>query len=160
MADTTLYSTIEATVKSFVSSYTDAVELRDGSILSRALTPDCRRELVPGSMFRSLKIPFDPKMDNDAYEKHVSKELVVLEYSKTEILDCSIDTVGVKAAARSVHTLKLKEGDAYVVEFCWFLHFTGDGSKIKKITQFVDATGGSAFLAAMKEVVSKEPKTE
>lgn len=160
MADTALYSKIEATVNSYVSSYSDAVEAKDAAVFSRTLTADCERQLAPGSMFRAMNIPFAPKMDNAAYEDRMAQELVVLESNKIEALDMTIDTVGKKAGVRAASTLTLKGGNAFEIEFCWFLYFTDDGTKIKRILQFVDATGGSAFLAAMKEAASKEAETQ
>ena len=160
MAGPGLYSTIEATVKSYVSSYAEAVQVNDASILSRALAPECQRELTPASMFRTIDIPFNPKMGNAAYETHMTKEIEFLEYAKAEIVNLMVDTVGRKAGARSSHTLKLKNGSAHVVEFCWFLDLTNDGTKIKYITQFVDATGGASFLAEMKQVASQGAKDE
>ena len=111
-------------------------------------------------MFRTIDIPFNPKMGNAAYETHMTKELEFLEYTKAEILNLTVDTVGKKAGVRSSHTLKLKEGGIHTVEFCWFLDFIDDGTKIEYITQFVDATGGAGFLAEMKQLASKGTNEE
>ncbi|KAF5625418.1 uncharacterized protein FTJAE_9995 [Fusarium tjaetaba] len=126
-------STIEATVKSYITSFIDARVQNNPSLVNRNVTDDCARSLLPSTLGGGFT------MTNDQYLHVFTEGLKVGGMHKNTISDLIIDAVARKAAVTTVAELLFNNGEDLKLDFSWFLHFNEDGDKICKIVEFVDS---------------------
>lgn len=133
-----LRQTIEETLRGFLLGYEDAREKKDASQVNRLLAPDCRRHVSPTTFFTSMGMPPDFSFDNKTYEDKLAAEMQVQSVKRTEISNVVVDAEGRTAAATSVHHGECSDGEAFALEFAWFLNFSDDGTKIVKVREWID----------------------
>ncbi|KAI7760596.1 hypothetical protein LZL87_009480 [Fusarium oxysporum] len=126
-------SAIEATVKSYLTSFIDARTQNNPSLVNRDLTSDCARSMIPSTLGGGFT------MTNDAYLHVFTEGLKVGAMHKNTISDLIIDIEARKAAVTTVAELVFNNGEELKLDFSWFLHFNEDGDKICKIVEYVDS---------------------
>jgi hypothetical protein len=126
-------SAIEATVKSYITSFIDARTQNNPSLVNRNLTPDCTRSMLPSTLGGGFS------MTNYAYLHAFTEGLKVGGMHENTIFDLIIDVDTRKAAVTTIAELVFNNGEEIKLDFSWFLHFNQDGDKIFKIVEFVDS---------------------
>ncbi|KAF4422236.1 hypothetical protein F53441_14293 [Fusarium austroafricanum] len=150
-------STIEATVKSYLASFIDARAQNDPSIVNRNTTDDCTRSMLPASLVGGQR---ELSMDNVAYQAVFTEGLKTGGMHKNTISDLVIDVEARKAAVTAIAELVFANGEELELDFSWFLHFNDDGSKIKKIVEFVDSDGFKSVKGREGELSTEGHKKE
>ncbi|KAK1963241.1 hypothetical protein LY78DRAFT_749202 [Colletotrichum sublineola] len=134
-----LRKAIEVTTRSFLAAYTDAYDHNDPSLINRDVTADCTRHMLPSTMVKALGLPADISIPNEAYIQNITQNIRVYSVRDSVISDLLIDTEARKASFTSKSNIVYKEGwESHPIEFSWYLDFTEDGSKVKKVTEFCD----------------------
>ncbi|KAM0205823.1 hypothetical protein ACHAQI_008826 [Fusarium lateritium] len=131
--ETDIKANIEATVNSYLATFIDAKPQNDPSLVNRNTTPDCIRQMLPTSLSGG------GSMNNEDYEKVFTQGMSFAAMKKNIASDMIIDVDARKASVTAVAELEKSGGDTFSLDFAWFLHLTEDGSKIKKIVEFVDS---------------------
>lgn len=131
--DINIKTNIEATVNSYLASFIDAKAQNDPSLVNRNTSPDCIRQMLPTSLSGG------GSMNNEDYQKVFAQGVDFAGMKKNTASDIVIDVDARKAAVTAVAELELPSGDKFNLDFAWFLHLNDDGSKIKKIVEFVDS---------------------
>ncbi|KAF5580154.1 hypothetical protein FPANT_9429 [Fusarium pseudoanthophilum] len=126
-------STIEATVKSYLTSFIDARVQNNRALVNRDVTADCIRSMLPSTLGGGFT------MTNDQYLHVFTEGLKVGGMHKNTISDLIIDAEARKAAVTTVAELIFNNGEDLKLDFSWFLHFNEHGDKICKIVEFVDS---------------------
>ncbi|KAJ4258271.1 hypothetical protein NW762_008420 [Fusarium torreyae] len=142
---------IEATVASFFAAYEDGKAQNNPSLINRDVTKDCLRYLLPDSFRKSLGLPQDFAMSNEIYEQNYINDLKIGGVHNTVSSDLTIDLDARKAALTTKSDMIFNEGDTLALEFAWFFDFTEDGSKIKKVMEFVNPDAVRAMEARGKD---------
>jgi ketosteroid isomerase-like protein len=124
---------IEATVNSYLATFIDAKAQNDPSLVNRNTTPDCTRQMLPTSLSGG------GSMNNEDYQKVFTQGMNFAGMKKNTASDMVIDVDARKAAVTAVAELESAGGEKFNLDFAWFLHLNDDGSKIKKIVEFVDS---------------------
>ncbi|KAK7219818.1 hypothetical protein V2G26_007821 [Clonostachys chloroleuca] len=132
----TIKRAIEATMRDFFLSYEDSSAANSTSPLSRTLTPDCSRTMLPESFFKA-RGPGNA-LNNAEYEQVLVGDITVARMKRHAMSNVVIDSESRKSAATSVLDLEFKDGDATSMELTWFFDFNEDGSAIKRVVEFVD----------------------
>ncbi|KAH8807495.1 hypothetical protein F5884DRAFT_789367 [Xylogone sp. PMI_703] len=141
-----LRATIAATAREMLMSYQDGAAQKDPSIISRSLTPDCIRHIIPASFAQLLGLPPDAlTMNNEPYQEFFAQDLKTSAVVRSEIVDLTVDVEARKAAARTIYLARFSNGDEMSLEFAWFVDFNEDGTKVKKIVEFADTTQAFKF---------------
>jgi hypothetical protein len=156
-ANDVLYTAIESSTKAFFGDLDEAIRVKNTTILSRTLAPDCNRSLAPDSLIRTFGMPEGFSWTNEAYEQHMKPEVAIMEHATSEILFTAVDTQKRTSVARVAHHTKLRGKDAVRLEMVWFLDWNEDGSKVKKIVEFVDTAESIKIAQSMKESVASLP---
>ncbi|KAM0336734.1 hypothetical protein ACHAPQ_003886 [Fusarium lateritium] len=131
--DSDIKANIEATVNSYLATFIEAKAQNDPSLVNRNTTPDCIRQMLPTSLSGG------GSMNNEDYEKVFTQGMSFAAMKKNTASDMIIDVDARKASVTAVAELEKTGGDAFSLDFAWFLHLNEDGSKIKKIVEFVDS---------------------
>ncbi|KAI6087148.1 hypothetical protein F4821DRAFT_237145 [Hypoxylon rubiginosum] len=147
-----LRAAMEATLTAFLENHSVAVRTKDASVLSALLSPECTRHLHPAPYVTAY--PFIKAVETNAeYEARMASELGVMEEAHLEILNIVVDPARRKASAHTEFRVKVAgREDPISSEFCWYLDFTEDGTKISRVVEFID----SATSALMIEEMMKE----
>ncbi|GKU06283.1 hypothetical protein FLAG1_08809 [Fusarium langsethiae] len=132
MSSNYIKQNIEATTKSYVSSFVDAKAESNPQIVNRDTSPDCLRTMLPSTLGGGGTMP------NEAYEAIFAKGLQAGGMESCRITDLVIDVDSLKAAVIAVADMVFL-GEKSSMDFSWFLHFNGNGTKIVKIIEFVDS---------------------
>lgn len=138
---------IETTLRAFIAAYKDSAAENNAALINRDVTADCTRQLLPASLLEFFGAPPDHLVDNNEYERLTANDLEAGGAQRSSILDLIIDAAGRKAAFRTVTDMVFKDGETLVMEHCWFLYFTEDGSKVKKVVEFCDADSVKKLMA-------------
>ncbi|KAH7130959.1 hypothetical protein EDB81DRAFT_859620 [Dactylonectria macrodidyma] len=156
-----LKKVIEETPTAFILSYKDGAEQNDPAVINRNTTPDCTRHLLPVSLAVSLGAPADFVIDNAEYQRLFASDLKVGGVQKSVISNLIIDVEARKAAASTVSDMVFKDGEVLVMEHSWFLDFTEDGSKVKKVVEFCDSDSVHKLMAKVGQARQAEgPQNE
>ncbi|RBR19170.1 uncharacterized protein FIESC28_05635 [Fusarium coffeatum] len=147
---TDIKQNIEATVKSYVTSFIDAREANDPKITNRDTTPDCLRSMLPSPLGGGGTMP------NEAYEAIFAQGLKAGGMHANDITDLVIDVDARKAAVTTVATLVMA-GEEISLDFSWFLHLNEDGTEINRIVEFVDSL---TFTGLQKKMAGGAEKSE
>ncbi|SPJ75303.1 uncharacterized protein FTOL_05034 [Fusarium torulosum] len=131
--DNDIKANIEATVNSYLTTFIDAKAQNDPSLVNRDTTPDCTRQMLPTSLSGG------GSMNNEDYQKVFTQGMNFAGMKKNNASDMVIDVDARKAAVTAVAELESASGEKFNLDFAWFLHLNDDGSKIKKIVEFVDS---------------------
>ncbi|VUC36546.1 unnamed protein product [Clonostachys rosea] len=142
----TVKRAIEATMRDFFRSYEDGSSANSTSPMSRTLTPDCTRTVLPESFFKSRGL--GNVFNNAEYEQLLVGDIAVAVMKRHTMSNMVIDCGNRKSAASSVLDLEFKDGDATHMELTWFFDFNEDGSAIKRVVEFVDP---SALLKLLEK---------
>jgi hypothetical protein len=134
-----LYETIEATTRFFLKSYEEAERAKDGGLVTRALHPGCKRQVMPASFIRENPKRGDGSTDNATYRKEVQREVEILDDLKVDILYVCVDTRRLMSTAHAAFRCHLESYGWVLMEQVWTFHFTEDGTKIVKLDEFVDS---------------------
>ncbi|KAL4731732.1 hypothetical protein ACLX1H_000714 [Fusarium chlamydosporum] len=129
---------IEATVTSFLSAYEDGREQNDPSIINRAVTPECTRQLLPASLCKALGAPESLLIPNDQYEHLYANDLTVGGVYNTVKKDLVVDVEAQRAAVTTTSDFRYLDGEVLTLEFSWTFYLNKDGSKICKVIEFAD----------------------
>ncbi|OQE12821.1 hypothetical protein PENFLA_c062G09776 [Penicillium flavigenum] len=129
---------IEATARAFLSAYEEGGSQGDASIINRDVTADCTRHLIPASVPQAFGLPADFFFDTTKYQEAFAKDIKVLKFKNNILANLVIDTESRRAAFTSIADVHPINGDSYQAELAWFLYFTEDGSKVKKVVEFCD----------------------
>ncbi|KAG4417177.1 hypothetical protein IFR04_009690 [Cadophora malorum] len=139
---TTLRQNIEATTRAFISGFEECSNTGDASLINRFVTADCPRYLTPASIPKAFDLPEGFFFDPATYEAAVAKDIKVLKFKNAVISNLVIDAETRMAAFTSKDEVHVdKTGEWYYAEQAWFLYFTEDGSKVKKVIEFCDKDG-------------------
>ncbi|KIL87590.1 hypothetical protein FAVG1_09298 [Fusarium avenaceum] len=130
---------IEATVDSFLCAYEDGREANDPSIINRAVTSDCTRQLLPASLCEALGVPPEFLMSNDLYEKLFADDLALGGVFNTTPRHLVIDVEVRRAAVSTTGYFKYHDGEVIALEFAFTFYFNDDGTKISKAIEVADS---------------------
>lgn len=139
---------IERTIRAFISAFEEGTAQQDASIINRHVTDDCTRQLQPASVTAAFGLPEGFAFDNATFERAFAKDLTALRFESNVISDLVIDVEGHTAAFSSVAKVRPNKGEAFDYAQAWFLTFTEDGSKVKKVVEFCDKDGLMRMAAA------------
>ncbi|KAL1856965.1 hypothetical protein Daus18300_010525 [Diaporthe australafricana] len=138
-SSTSLRERIEATARSFLQAYEDGGAQNDASIINRDVTADCERYLLPASVPQAFGLPTDFFFDTTKYRETFAQDIKLLKFKNNIISNLIIDTEARRAAFTSIAEVHIvSSGDSYPAELAWYLYFTEDGSKVKKVVEFCD----------------------
>ncbi|KAI0105465.1 hypothetical protein GGR51DRAFT_189431 [Nemania sp. FL0031] len=144
-----LRATMEATVRSFLRSPVDATRAQDLRLVTRDLTRDCKRQVLPRTFQLQLELSTpDERFDNAHTERSFRENAKVCAVRATEIHSLTIDETARRAAARTSTVVCLPDRKEMELETCWFLDLVQDGTRIKGVTEFV---GENAALRKHRE---------
>ncbi|KAF5677346.1 hypothetical protein FHETE_1859 [Fusarium heterosporum] len=138
---------IEVTVESYLATFVDAKAQNDPTIANRNTTTDCVRQMLPSTLGGGAT------MNNDDYEKVFAQGMEFAAMKTNTPSDVVVDVDGRKAAVTAVAELETSGGQKFSLDFAWFLHLNEDGTKIKKIVEFVDSD-------SFKSMQQQAPKLE
>ncbi|KAM0355199.1 hypothetical protein ACHAPU_001064 [Fusarium lateritium] len=124
---------IEAAVKNYLASFIDSKAQNDPTIVNRNTTAECVRQMLPSTLGGGAT------MNNEDYEKVFTQGMEFAAMKSNTPSDVVIDVDGRKAAVTAVTELETSGGQKFNLDFAWFLHLNEDGTKIKKIVEFVDS---------------------
>ena len=79
-----------------------------------------------------------------------------MEDGKCKTLSITIDTVKRMVVVRVEHPCKLPGKDWIIVEFCWILDFSEDGSEINKVVEFADSAQLANFMQQAAGLMSTQ----
>ncbi|KAM0247160.1 hypothetical protein ACHAP5_004239 [Fusarium lateritium] len=130
---------IEATIDSFLLAYEDGREANDPSIINRAVTSDCTRQLLPASLCTALGAPPELLMPNDMYEKLFADDLALGGVYNTATRHLVIDVEARRAAVSTTEEFKYHDGDVIALEFAFTFYFNEDGTKISRVIEVADS---------------------
>ncbi|RGP79046.1 hypothetical protein FLONG3_2952 [Fusarium longipes] len=142
MSSTDIKQNIEATVRSYVASFVDARAENNPQLVNRNTSSDCLRSMLPSILGGG------GTMGNEAYETVFTQGLQAGGMDANNITDLVIDVNARKAAVTSVADMVFL-GEKSTMDFSWFLHLNEDGTKIKRIIEFVDSLGFSRLQQKM-----------
>ncbi|KPM42503.1 hypothetical protein AK830_g4043 [Neonectria ditissima] len=142
---------IEATFTDFIAAYKDGAKQNDPAIINRNVTADCTRHLLPTSLLKALGAPQDFVIDNAEYERLFAVDLQVGGVQEFTISNLVIDAEDRKAAATTLAKMVFKNGEELVMEHSWFVDFTEDGTKVKKVVEFCDGESVHKLMAEVKK---------
>ncbi|KAM0322572.1 hypothetical protein ACHAQA_009419 [Verticillium albo-atrum] len=129
---------IEATARSFLLAFEDGGAQNDASVINRDVTADCKRHMLPASVPQAFGLPTDFAFDTAQFQEAFAKDIKVLKFKNNIIANLVIDTEARVAAFTSTAEVHVNNGESYSAEQSWFLYFTEDGSKVKKVIEFCD----------------------
>ncbi|WYZ44435.1 hypothetical protein EsH8_VII_000871 [Colletotrichum jinshuiense] len=133
---------IKVTAEAFLASYEDGATQNDPAIINRNVTPDCTRHLLPLSVPEVLGLPADFSIDNATFQEVYAKDIKFLKFRNGVISNLVIDTDARRAAFTSVsEVFVVKTEETYPFECSFTLYFNEDGSKVKKVIEFLDKDG-------------------
>ncbi|GJC88641.1 hypothetical protein ColLi_11479 [Colletotrichum liriopes] len=133
---------IKATAEAFLASYEDGSAQNDATIINRNVTPDCTRHLLPSSVPEVLGLPADFSIDNQTFQDVFAKDIQFLKFRNGVISNLVIDTEARRAAFTAVSEVAVVDREeSYPFECSFTLYFTEDGSKIRKVIEFLDKDG-------------------
>ncbi|KAF9784193.1 hypothetical protein IL306_008121 [Fusarium sp. DS 682] len=147
-------TTIEATVKSYLTSFIDARTQNNPSLVNRDVTLDCTRSMLPSPLGGGFT------MTNDAYLQVFTEGLKVGGMHKNTISDLIVDVDARKAAVTTVAELVFNNGEELKLDFSWFLHFNDHGDRICKIVEFVDSDTFKSIKGREEELSGEGEKKE
>lgn len=147
-----LRKTIEGTTREFVMSWDAASELNDASAVNRSVTADCTRRIGPASLLSALGAPADHEQDNAYAEQNCAEDIRIAAIKTTAFENLVIDVEGRRSASRTVAEMNCFDGSGTIVlEFVWFLDFTEDGTKVKRVFEVTDPTAALQIFAKRME---------
>ncbi|GAP87479.1 hypothetical protein SAMD00023353_2600730 [Rosellinia necatrix] len=128
---------IEANTKEFLTSPRVAAERNDPTVLSRTLTQDCRRKIVPASFMLSIGVT-NPNQGftNEQAQQAFSENIKVSSVESIDVHRLCVDEAARASAACTGTVLLFRDGERLRLETAWFLDFVDDGSRIKRIVEF------------------------
>jgi hypothetical protein len=142
MSSADIKQNIEATVKAYVASFVDARAENDPHLVNRNTSLDCLRSMLPSILGGG------GTMTNEAYEAVFTQGLQAGGMDANNITDLVIDVDARKAAVTTVADMVFL-GEKSSMDFSWFLHLNEDGTKIKRIVEFVDSLTFSGLQQKM-----------
>lgn len=146
----TLAETMEKTTRAFLQDYVDASKGKNMDLISAHLTDDCRRYVGPGPFLRSKGAPEDFSMGNAEYQQEFN-DMSLYEFDEHRVYHLVIDAPNLKAAARSeIFARFYADNVTGSRNFCWFLDFNEDGTKIRKCFQQVDTEEANNWMKEIK----------
>ncbi|KAF5000500.1 hypothetical protein FGRMN_1667 [Fusarium graminum] len=140
-------ASIEATIDSFLLAYEDGRKANDPSIINRAVTPDCTRQLLPASLCEALGAPPEFLMPNDLYQKLFTDDLSLGGVHNTATRHLVVDLEARRAAVSTTQEFKYHDGEVVPLEFAWTFYFNGDGTKISKVIEVADSNAVTKMVA-------------
>ncbi|KAK3066447.1 hypothetical protein LTR53_017205 [Teratosphaeriaceae sp. CCFEE 6253] len=153
-----LYERIRATMLDFLASYDQGAAGKAVKALSRTLTPDCRRYLLPISIAKQAPA-LAAGTSNEEYEQMMLPEFThVWDHWHIETRDILVDERARKAVANTVNYMTSKQGQTYDMEFVWKLQVTADGTKVEKVEEFVDTAVVAQVIADQKGIAEALPQ--
>ncbi|KAM0346185.1 hypothetical protein ACHAPU_005606 [Fusarium lateritium] len=140
-------ASIEATIDRFLLAYEDGRKANDPSVINRAVTPDCTRQLLPASLCEALGAPPDFLIPNDQYQRLFAEDLSLGGVHNTATRHLVIDVDARRAAVSTTADFKYHDGDVVSLEFAWTFYFNEDGTKISKVIEVADSNGVMKMVA-------------
>jgi len=148
-----LRGTMNNTLRVFLDGYIDG--RNDTTKLSAVLTPDCLRTFAPLSFLQSIGAPADTALDNKSYEDFYASELsVAWAKSLDEAPNVVIDVEAKTAAATTVYTNEFSDGETFRLEFAWFVTFSEDGERVRKVLEWVDSGATKRYHERIRELMA------
>ncbi|GKT47483.1 uncharacterized protein ColSpa_07664 [Colletotrichum spaethianum] len=133
---------IKATAEAFLASYEDGAAQNDPAIINRNVTPDCTRHLLPSSVPGALGLPADFSIDNTTFQDVFAKDIQFLKFRNGVISNLVIDTEARRAAFTAVSEVAVVNSEeSYPFECSFTLYFNEDGSRVRKVIEFLDKDG-------------------
>ncbi|KAI2467256.1 hypothetical protein F4781DRAFT_402645 [Annulohypoxylon bovei var. microspora] len=122
----------------------------DPSLPVSMVSPECLWYVKPETFITNY--PFVGGVKTTAEQKeHMGREMVIMEESRSKILDSAIDTVARKGTARVEHWMKYTGSEPSSMEICWFVNFTDDGKKVSQVVKFIDTAEGAKVIEEMSK---------
>ncbi|KEY66067.1 hypothetical protein S7711_08885 [Stachybotrys chartarum IBT 7711] len=137
-SSTTTRERLEATSRAFLSAFEEGGAQNDPSIINRDVTADCRRHMLPASIYEAFGLPADFAFDTTKFQETFAKDLKVMKFKNNLMSNLVIDTEARRAAFTSIAEVHPHNGKTYQVEQAWVLYFNEDGSKVNKVIEFCD----------------------
>lgn len=121
----------------------------------RTVTSDCIRIVGPASLVRAMSPPGSPPqdsltMDNDAFIAHAEPQHDFIKNAKSTLVDTIIDAKKQRAAVRFTNAFTVGK-TLIVLENTFFIDFTEDGTKIKKILEILDVPTVQVLRQALED---------
>ncbi|WQF79049.1 hypothetical protein CDEST_04063 [Colletotrichum destructivum] len=141
---------IKATVESFLAAYEDGAAQNDASIIN--VTAACTRHLLPSSVPKVLGLPADFSINNATFQEVFAKDINFLKFRNSFMSNLVIDTEERRAAFTGVSKVfVVNSGESYPFECSFALYLTEDGSKARKVVEFLDKDGTMNMATASTE---------
>lgn len=137
---------LQKTVDAFVNNNTQAVKKKDHALFSEALAEDCVRLYRPLSFVNRYPQFFKKEITNAEYEAQMKVELLTMQDVAQNVTKTVIDAEQRRATLWVEKTVFTVDGGKSVVEVVIDLGFTGDGTKVVEIVEFVDTFESTKVL--------------
>ncbi|KAK3367422.1 hypothetical protein B0T24DRAFT_710372 [Lasiosphaeria ovina] len=119
----------------------DAINAWDISRIMAVRAPNCEQQILPKSLNR-------PSMNNEAYEKHFERIKNLFRNYHLAVEEIIEDTDTNKIVI-SAHGSADTPVGPYSIDYMLVLHFTDDGTKITRVSEWVDSAVFSEFSARL-----------
>ncbi|KAL0935765.1 uncharacterized protein CTRU02_210356 [Colletotrichum truncatum] len=146
MASTTsskdIRQSIKATTEAFLASFEDSATQGDAAIINRNVTPDCTRSILPLAVSEVFGLPAGFSIDNATFQEIFAQHIKALKFRNGVMSNLVIDTEARCAAFTAYHDVVVaKSEESYFYECSFTLYFNENGSKIRKVVEFLDKDG-------------------
>ncbi|KAK4213901.1 hypothetical protein QBC37DRAFT_315465 [Rhypophila decipiens] len=146
MDDSNLRDILQETTAAFIDNNTQAVKQKDPSLFSAILTEDCIRSYRPKSFVARYPEFFKSQITNADYEAQMQLDLQTMKDVTQNVTRTLIDTTERAAVIWTEQTITMPDGSTKSVEVIWDLSFTQDGTRVKRILEFVDTWESTKVL--------------
>lgn len=138
MISASLYTRLQTTARDFLDSYNQAHASQNPKCLSQTLTPDCTRECASPSLLKLV-----PSLSNGLsvaeFEQIEGANIANHEVYDNRILDMTIDEQERKVVICTNRHAVYKDERELDIPQMNTLWMTDDGTKVKRIVQFLDS---------------------
>jgi hypothetical protein len=146
---------MEATLRTTVQSFLDAMAIifdkQSITELQALLTPDFNLSLAPASFMAAAGMPADFSLSKDGWSAHLNSHMPVITSTKMTVFDTIVEATGRKAAVHLNHAVEIRGGAGTTLENVLMLHFTEDGTKVRKVVEFTDVDTTKKYMGLVAE---------
>jgi hypothetical protein len=146
---------IEAAASRFVESYRAAFSQKNPVLLSKELSPDCSRTVLPSGFLASLG-QVEKALSNQEYEAALQWELPGYKTNQVTLRRTEIDDRKKSATVWVEFAHVLTNEKQYRLDFLFLLDMNDSCDSIKAITQFLDTAKCGECFAQIAQIKGGE----